>query len=140
MPNRAILLLALCTSANAAIHPMTLRDVVRRAVEQNPDVTLARLDEEGARHAVQIAKDPFAPRITIGSGLAYTSGFPMSIEGSAPSVVQVHANQYLFNRQQSYVVAQSKEQLRGAGFDVAHRRDEVAYRTASLYLDAERAA
>ncbi|MEO8370999.1 MAG: TolC family protein [Candidatus Solibacter sp.] len=140
MANRAILWLVFCTSAHAAILPMTLRDVVRRAVEQNPDVTLARLDEEGARHAVQIAKDPFAPRIVVGSGLAYSNGFPMSIEGSAPSIVQAHANQYLFNRQQSYVVAQSKEQLRGAAIDIAYRRDQVVYRTASLYLDAERAA
>jgi outer membrane protein TolC len=64
----------------------------------------------------------------------------MSIEGSAPSIVQAHAAQFLFNRQQSYAVAQAKEQVRGAGFEVASKRDEVAFRTASLYLDAERAA
>ena len=119
---------------------MTLREAVGHAVSQNPDVTLARLDEENARHAVLVAKDPFAPRITVGSGLAYSNGFPMSIEGSAPSIVQAHATQFLFNRQQSYAVAQAKEQVRGAGIDVASKRDEVAYRTASLYLDAERAA
>ena len=119
---------------------MTLREAVGRAVAQNADVTLARLDEVNARHAVQVAKDPFAPRVVVGSGLAYSNGFPMSIEGSAPSIVQAHATQYLFNRQQSYAVAQAKEQVRGAGFDVASKRDEVAYRTASLYLDAERAA
>ena len=37
-------------------------------------------------------------------------------------------------------MAQAKEQVRGAGFEVASKRDEVAYRTAALYLDAERAA
>jgi outer membrane protein TolC len=119
---------------------MTLREAVGRAVAQNPDITLARLDEENARHGVQVAKDPFVPRINVGSGLAYSNGFPMSIEGSAPSIVQAHATQFLFNRQQSYAVAQAKEQVRGAGFDVAGKRDEVAYRTASFYLEAERAA
>jgi outer membrane protein TolC len=54
--------------------------------------------------------------------------------------VQAHATQFLFNRQQSYAVAQAKEQVRGAGFEVASKRDDVAYRTASFYLDAERAA
>ena len=77
---------------------MTLRQAVTRAMAQNPDITLARLDEENARHGVQIAKDPFAPRITVGSGLAYSNGFPMSIEGSAPSIVQARATQFLFNR------------------------------------------
>ena len=79
---------------------MTLREAVRRAVAQNPDVTLARLDEENARHGVQVAKDPFSPRIVVGSGLAYSNGFPMSIEGSAPSIVQARASQFIFNRQQ----------------------------------------
>jgi outer membrane protein TolC len=76
----------------------------------------------------------------VGSGLAYSNGFPMSIEGSAPSIVQGRAIQDLFNRPQSFAVAQAKEDARGAALGVAEKRDEVAYRTASLYLDAERAA
>ena len=119
---------------------MTLREAVVRAVARNPDITLARLDQENARHGVQVARDPFTPRLTVGSGLAYSNGFPMSIEGSAPSIVQARATEFLFNRQQSFAVAQAREQVRGAGFDVAGKRDEVAYRTASFYLDAERAA
>jgi outer membrane protein TolC len=141
MVKRAVLLsITLYFHVHAEIHPMTLREAVVRAVAQNPDITLARLEEENARHGVQVAKDPFTPRVTVGSGLAYSNGFPMSIEGSAPSIVQARATQFLFNRQQSYAVAQAKEQVRGAGFEVANKRDEVAYRTATFYLDAERAA
>jgi outer membrane protein len=141
MVKRAVLLsIGVSFCLHAEIHPMTLREAVGRAVAQNPDIALARLDEDNARHGVQVAKDPFTPRINVGSGLAYSNGFPMSIEGSAPSIVQAHATQFLFNRQQSYAVAQAREQARGAGFDVAGKRDEVAYRTASFYLDAERAA
>jgi outer membrane protein len=81
-----------------------------------------------------VARDPFTPHVNVGSGLAYSNGFPLS----APSVVQAHATQFLFNRQQSYVVAQAREQARGAGIGVAGKRDEVAYRTAELFLDAER--
>ena len=115
---------------------MTLRQAVGRAIQQNPDVTLARLEEENARHAVGVAKDPFSPKVNVGSGLAYSNGFPLS----APSIVQARASEFLFNRQQSFSVAAAKEQVRGAGFEVASKRDEVAYRTAALYLDAERAA
>src|SRR5262249_62184990 len=92
------------------------------------------------RWAVGGARGPFARGVRVGGGVAYSSGFPMSIEGSAPSIVQAKATQYLFNRQQSFVVAQAKEDARGAGMSVAAKREEVAYRTASLYLDAERAA
>ena len=37
-------------------------------------------------------------------------------------------------------MAQAKEDARGASLGVVSKRDEVAYRVASLYLDAERAA
>jgi outer membrane protein len=119
---------------------MTLRQAVELAMKQNPDITLARLDAEKASEAVRVARDPFMPRIGVGSGLAYSNGFPLSIEGSAPSIVQAQAAQYLFNRPQSYAVAQAKENARGASFGVAGKRDEVAYRIASLFLDAERAS
>jgi outer membrane protein len=136
----AALILAGSAILCAEVRPMTLRQTVETALKQNPDIALARLDEEKARQAVRLAKDPFLPRIAVGSGLAKTYGFPMSIDGAAPSVVQANATAYLFNRQQNYVVAQAKEDVRGASIAVTSKRDEVAYRAAALYLDAERAA
>src|SRR5215813_3524930 len=105
---KAALFLCVIPFLHAEVRPMTLRQAVELSLKQNPDIALARLDEEKARQAVRVARDPFTPRITVGSGLAYSNGFPMSIEGSAPSIVQATATQYLFNRQQSFVVAQAK--------------------------------
>jgi outer membrane protein TolC len=138
--SRLALLLLIPAILLAEIHTMTLRQAVETALKQNPDLTLARLDEEHARQAVRVAHDPFTPRVTIGSGLAYSNGFPMSIEGSAPSVMQARASEFIFNRQQSLQVAQAKEEARGAAIATAGKRDEVAYRVTSLFLDAERAA
>ena len=101
---------------------------------------MARLDELKAQAAVRVQKDPFAPHVNFGSGLAYTNGFPMSIDGAAPSVIQGRASEFLFNRQQSYVVARTKEESRGAGIAASAKKDDVAFRTAVLFLDAERAA
>ncbi len=119
---------------------MTLRQAVETALRQNPDIALTRLEEDKARQAVRVARDPFFPRLIVGSGLAKSWGFPMSIEGSAPSVVQAHVVADVFNRPQNYQIAQAKENVRGATLAVASKRDEVAYRVAGLFLDAERAA
>jgi outer membrane protein len=119
---------------------MNLRQAVQRALQQNPEIAMARLDELKAQAAVRVRKDPFAPHLSLGSGLAYTYGFPMSIDGAAPSVVQGRVSESVFNRQQSLAVAQSKEEARGAGIAAAAKKDEVAFRTAALFLDAERAA
>jgi outer membrane protein len=134
----ALVLLTSCGFSE--VRTMTFKQAVETAIAQNPDVALARLDEEKARHGIRLARDPFTPRLTAGSGLAYSNGFPMSLDGSAPSVFQARASEFIFNRPQSFAVAQAKEDARGAAIGVAGRRDEVAYRVASLYLDAERAA
>jgi outer membrane protein TolC len=136
----AFVVLAFVSALRAETRSLTLRQAVETALKQNPDVILARLDEEKARQAVRVARDPFSPKLVIGSGLAYSNGFPMSIEGSAPSIVQGNVTQFLFNRPQTYLVAQARENARGAQISTVSKQEEVAYRTTSLYLDADRAA
>jgi outer membrane protein TolC len=134
-----LLFLGLCASA-AEVRTLTLREAVELALNQNPDILLARLDQQRAEEAVRLARDPFIPKVVVGSGLAYSNGFPMSIEGATPSIVQARAIGDVFNRPQSYRVAAAKENQRGATIDAAARRDEAVYRTAELFLDAQRAA
>ena len=126
-----IILLALIVAANATaeVHRMTLREAVSRALEQNPDLTMARLAEQAAERQVAIAQDPFIPKVYAGSGLAYTSGFPMSIEGSAPRVV---------NRRLRHELASTREAVKGAALETGAKRDEIVLRTVELYLEAER--
>jgi outer membrane protein TolC len=126
-------------AARAETHTLTLKQAVARALTQNPEVVMARLDEARASLGVKVAGDPFSPHVSMGSGLAYSNGFPLSIEGSAPAVFQARANEYLFNKPQNYAVAQAKESARGASLTAGEKADEIAYRVASLYIDADRA-
>ncbi|MDQ1472764.1 MAG: outer membrane protein, partial [Bryobacterales bacterium] len=131
--------LAFAAAAQGESFTLTLSQAVARALTQSPEVVMARTDEMKAAQGVRLAKEPFSPRVAGGSGLAYSYGFPLSVEGSAPSVFQLRANQFLFNRAQSYTVAQAKETMRGAGFASAERREEVVFRVATLFIDVERA-
>jgi outer membrane protein len=119
-----LLFLGLCASA-VEVRTLTLREAVDLALNQNPDVLLARLDQQKAEEAVRLARDPFIPKVVVGSGLAYSNGFPMSIEGATPSIMQARAIAYVFNRPQSYRVAAAKENRRGAALDTAARQDEI---------------
>jgi outer membrane protein TolC len=121
------------------VRVLTLRQALDLASAQNPDVLLARLDAQKARAQVTVTRDPFRLKVFAGSGAAWSTGFPSSIEGSAPSIVQVRTQMAIFNRPQSYLTAQANEEVRGAGVDVARRQEEAVYRVASLYLDAEQA-
>jgi outer membrane protein len=126
--------------ATAEVKTMTLREALERALGQNPDVVLARLDQQKARDQVLIAKDPFYPKVYGGSGLAYSPGYATTVDGNPPSVFEARTDLTLFDRSQSYKIAEAKEGLRGAGIDVGRRQEEAAYRVATLFLNAEQAA
>jgi outer membrane protein len=126
--------------AAAEVRTLTLREALDIALKQNPDVVLARLDQQRARAQVTIEKDPFFPKLFAGSGAAYTNGFPMSIDGNAPAIVQAKAPMTIFDRPQTYRAAQASEAARGAEIDIGLRQDEVAYRVTSLFLDADQEA
>jgi outer membrane protein len=137
---RFALLLGIALSAHAETHTLTLKQAVDRALAQNPEIVMARMDELKATLGVRYAASPFVPRVDVGSGAAYTNGFPLSIDGSAPAVFQARADQYLYNKPQRYAIEQAKESARGAGFASGEKADEVAFRVTSLYIDLDRAA
>lgn len=135
-----VVVLLACASASAEVRTMTLQQAVAMALTQHPDVLLAKLDQQKAQDQVTIEHDPFAPKLFAGSGAAYTYGFPSSIEGSGPSIVQTRASMALFNRPQKYLVDQAREGVKGAQIDVARRQEEAAYRVATLFLSVEQVA
>jgi outer membrane protein len=125
--------------AVAEVKTMTLRQALDLALAQNPDLMLARLDQQKARYQVTIARDPFFPKVFASSGAAYSTGFPASIDGAAPSIFQTRTQMAIFDRPQTYQVAQAKENLHTTEIDFERQEDEIAFRVASLFLDAEQA-
>ena len=128
------------TAAFAEMHSLTLRQAVETALKESPELVLARLDEQKAQAGIRIAKDPFVPKVYAGSGAAKTWGYPSSIEGAAPSIIQARTDMALFNRPKSYELARVRENARGAAIGVQSKTDEVAYQTASLFLDTQQMA
>jgi outer membrane protein len=128
-----------CAAARAEVHTMTLREALDLAMKQNPDLVIARLDQLKAQLGVKVARDPFVPKLYGGSGAAWTTGYPATINGSPPSIFQAQSIMAIYNRPQSYAVAQAHENARGADITVANQQDDVAYRVASLYVDAQQA-
>src|SRR5215217_3797363 len=138
MSKAAYLFLA-CAPLFGEVRTMTLKQAVEAAMKQSPDIALARLDDEKARLGIRVMRDPFTPKVGVGSGVGYTLGMPMAF-GGGPTVFRASASQSILNRPQSFAVAQARESARGAAIAVTGKREEVAWRVADLFLDAERAA
>ncbi|HXE05578.1 MAG TPA: TolC family protein [Bryobacteraceae bacterium] len=135
-----ILVLFSALLAHAEVHTLTLQQALDLASRQSPDVALARLDAQRAEQNISVVRNPFSPRLYAGSGAAYTYGYPNAIGGNAPSIFSIQSNMALYNRPAQYQVAAAKENVRGTLIDAQAQADEVAYRTANYFLDAQRAA
>jgi outer membrane protein TolC len=139
MQKYVLVLLLAAAAAHAETHSLTLREALETASRQNPDIALAHLDQQRMEQGITVARDPFRPKVYGGSGLAYTYGYPNSIDGNAPSLFEVKTDMALYNRPDTYLLAEAKENARGANLGAQAKADEVAYQTASLFLDARQA-
>ena len=135
-PQRLVISLLAASCALAENRSLTLPQALEIATRQNPDVALARLDMQRATEGIAVAQDPFRPKVFAGSGLAYTYGYPNSIEGNAPSLFQIKTDMAIYNRPKSYEVASARETARGSQYGAQAKSEDVAYQTADLFLTA----
>src|ERR1700752_2714459 len=90
-------LLFLLLTLQAPADPVSFRRAIDLAVTQSSPMAAASADQARALNAYQEARNLFLPQMVLGSGLAATYGFPLSIEGSAPSIISLNSQQYLLN-------------------------------------------
>jgi outer membrane protein len=95
-----------------------------------------RLDEQRSKDEIRIAQNPFRPKLYGGSGLAYTYGYPSSIDGNAPALFQAKTDMALFNRPDSYRISSVRELAHGSEFAAEAKAEDAAYQTADLFLSA----
>jgi len=103
-------------------------------VQKSREVSLARVQYQSSREESSVARAQFLPSFFAGSGVAYTSGFPILAAGGAPALFNLTYNQDLFNlpaRGDVHADEQKAEQQR---LQVDAVRDGVIERTASAYL------
>jgi outer membrane protein len=126
----------LCVSAAAEEIP--LRRVVELALSHSTLMAFANADEKRAQQGYYEARNMYLPQMTVGSGLAYSNGFPLSIEGSAPSILNVNSQQYLWNPAGRDYLKAARTDWRAAETLSADRRAEVVLETSLAYTELDK--
>jgi outer membrane protein len=136
MKAKIVFLLSICLSAFS--EEITLKRAVELALNHSTTIAVANADEKRAQQGYYEARNLYMPQMTLGSGLAYSNGFPLSIEGSAPSIVNVNSSQYLYN-------AAGRDYLRAAKTDweateklSGDRRAQVILDTSLAYIELDK--
>ena len=141
MSKRSLALLAATaflwsTKAAHAQEPekLTLRRAVTLAVQNSRDLALARVQYNIAESETGVYRSGFQPNLYTGSGAAYTSGFPATPGGNAPSVFNLSYTQAIFDLPLRGQVKAAEERAKNAKLEVDRIRDDVIVRTANAYL------
>src|SRR5262249_12148502 len=94
-----LLHIALCISAasrlNAEAFP--LKHVVELALAHSTTTANAGFDSQRAFASYHEARNQYFPQFVVGSGLGATWGYPLSLEGSAPSIVNLTSQSAVLN-------------------------------------------
>ena len=117
---------------------LTLAEAVALAMKNNRAVLLAQTGVSLAGAAHREAQSAFRPSIFLGSGLAATKGFPLSIEGSAPSIFQVQTQMALVNNSLRSQEREAAGMEHAAEKSLDDKRYAVIAQTVLAYLDLER--
>src|ERR1700745_353880 len=78
-------------SDSSLAEPLTLKGAVELALAHSPAAGQAAADEQRALALLHETRDAFIPQLLIGSGLGDSWGYPLSLEGSAPSLFNLTA-------------------------------------------------
>ena len=119
----------------ALTRKLTLKEAVNLAVLNSRDLALARLQYGVAQRQIGVAHSVFLPNLYTGTGVAYTSGFPLLEGGGAPAIFTLSYTQQIFNpplKGEQRAAEQRAEEQRLSIDDV---RDAVMSRAALDYLE-----
>src|SRR3974390_1856336 len=73
------------------------RRALELALQHSGVMAMAAADQARAYQGYMEARNAFIPNLVAGSGLGYSYGYPMSIEGAAPTVFNVNTQSFLIN-------------------------------------------
>jgi outer membrane protein len=114
---------------------LTLQRAVQMAVQKAPDVALAQVQEALSLEALNEIKASNRPQVVAGTGLAYNNGFPLSIEGAAPSIVQVGVTQSIFSKKNKNLIREAEQSTKTSRLTLESVRNDLAAKAALVYFE-----
>ena len=114
---------------------LSVQEAVQMALVRSPEALIAEAQALRAREAARESRSLNLPQVVTGTGLAYNNGFPLSIEGAAPSIVQLGAAQPIFSKKNSNLIREAEASAKASQLSKETARNEVAAKTALAYFE-----
>ena len=95
-------------STSGRAERIPLERAVRLALAHSTSAAIADADVQRAFASYREVRNNYIPQVIAGSGIGYSHGYPVSIEGQAPSVLNVVAQSSVLNLSQQQTMHAAK--------------------------------
>jgi outer membrane protein TolC len=125
-------------SSRSLAEPLTLRHAVELALQHANGAAIAAADEQHASAAYRDLHNNYLPQLIAGSGLGYSYGFPLSLQGSAPSIFNINAQSALFHPELRSFIHAAQIDSSAAAFHSKDQRNQIIQDTVLSYAELEK--
>jgi outer membrane protein TolC len=127
--------LVLMMAAHSQAEPLPLERAIRLALTHSTSSAIANADVQRTFASYLELRNNYVPQIIAGSGLGWTYGYPLTIEGSPPALLDVVAQSSVFNPGQRQFLNAAKMEWRASEFQDKDQRNAVIQDVALTYAE-----
>jgi outer membrane protein TolC len=118
--------------------PLTLHRAVDLALKHATGISIAAADEQHASASYRELRNSYIPQLNAGAGIGWSDGFPLSLEGAAPSLFNVNAQSALINPALKDFIRAAQSDVTVSNLHIKDERNQVIQDTVLSYAELEK--
>jgi outer membrane protein TolC len=127
---------AACTGEQPArAESLPLQRAISLALAHSTASAVAGADLQRAYASYREIRNNYLPQLVVGSGLGWSYGFPLSLEGSAPALVNVIAQSTVFNAAQRQYMNAARTEWQASQLQSKDQRNAIIQDVAISYAE-----
>ena len=136
--HRFLLAALLFLPASLLAEPLTLKHAVELALQHASGIGIAAADEQHSSAAYRELRNSYIPQLNAGAGIGWSDGFPLSLEGAAPSLFNVNAQSALLNPALKDFIRAAQSDVKVTALQTKDQRNQVIQDTVLSYAELEK--
>src|ERR1700677_4224940 len=133
--HKFLLALLLLLPASLLAEPVTLRQAVELALKHATAISITAADQQHAFASYRELRNSYIPQLNAGAGIGWSDGFPLSLEGAAPSLFNVNAQSALLNPALKDFIRAAQSEVKVTALNTKDQRNQVIQDTVLSYAE-----
>jgi len=129
------ILAVLLVPSSLLAEPVSLKRVVELALSHATGAAMAAADEQHAAAGYRELRNNYVPQVSTGAGLGYSYGFPLALEGSAPSLFNITTQSAMLNPALRDFVRAARAEITVASLKTKDERNQIIQDAALSYAE-----